>query len=337
MVSTGRVIITGAAGSVGGALALRFARMPGVALGLLDHADHGLIEILEAIRSATPKADATELLCDVRDVSQVRRTMLRHLPDTVIHCAALKHVHLGERHPSECVLTNLVAARNVMVAAHEAGARRFMLTSTDKAAAPICVMGATKRLAELHLKGFQRETGTAMQLTSVRFGNVMASQGSVVPRFRDQIANGGPLQVTHPEMKRFFMSADEAVEFILEALALAAPSGVNSYFREMGDAVSILDLGRDMIAASGRQIAIEFTGLRPGERLNEQLFDEFEDVAATAAPGVYAVAPKGDAAVSSDDVAQLEAVARHMDDAIVRQRVFALLDACLTRHLPLAV
>ena len=333
---SGRVLVTGAAGSVGAALCAELVHQDCTALALLDHADHALLEATEAATQAAPNLEIAEVLCDVRDQERLTRAMSRFAPHTVIHCAALKHVHLGERHPGECVLTNLVGARNAMIAAHLAGAQRFVLISTDKAAAPVCVMGATKRLAELHLAGFKRETGTAMQLTSVRFGNVLASQGSVVPRFRAQIAEGGPLRVTHPEMKRFFMSPDEAVAFILDALALSAPGEVASYFREMGDEVSILRLGRDMIAASGKDIAVEFTGLRPGERLNEQLFDEFENVSATSAPGIYAVAPKGGAMLSADDVAQIEAVARRMDDAIVRQRVFAMLDSSLTRDLPLA-
>lgn len=328
------MLVTGAAGSVGSALCGQLAQRV-AALGLLDHADHGLLDISERVAHDNPDINAVDYLCDIRDQERLTRAMTRFAPDTVVHCAALKHVHLGERHPGECVLTNLIGMRNALMAAQAAGAQRFMLISTDKAAAPVCVMGATKRLAELYLSGFQRETGTRMQLKFVRFGNVMGSQGSVLPRFQAQIAEGGPLKVTHADMKRFFMSPEEAVRFIEDALWAEGGAEPSGYFKDMGEAVSILELGRRLIAESGRDIAIEFTGLRAGERLNEQLFDEFETVSDTPAPGVFRITPNGGAAIDSEDIALLEAHARRMDDAIVRQRVFALLDACLTRDLSL--
>jgi O-antigen biosynthesis protein WbqV len=302
------------------------------ALGLLDHADHGLLEVSERVERTNPDSQAVDYLCDIRDQERLTRAMTRFAPDTVIHCAALKHVHLGERHPGECVLTNLVGMRNALVAANQAGARRFMLISTDKAAAPVCVMGATKRLAELFLSGFQRETRTDMQLKFVRFGNVMGSQGSVLPRFEAQIAEGGPLQITHPDMKRFFMSSDEAVRFIEDALWAESGSEPAGYFKDMGEPISIVDLGERLIAQSGRDIAIEYTGLRPGERLNEQLFDEYETATPSAVAGMFELR-SGGAYLGSDDVAELEEAARMMDDAVVRQRVMALVDSKLGREL----
>jgi O-antigen biosynthesis protein WbqV len=198
-------------------------------------------------------------------------------------------------------------------------------------AAPTCVMGATKRLAELYLTGFGLEHDAPMQVKSVRFGNVLGSQGSVQPRFAAQIEAGGPLEVTHPDMERFFMSADEAVGLILGVTALEAEQG--SYFMEMGEAVSILDLGRQMIARAGANIDIEITGLRPGEKLSEQLTDEYEDVSATSLPNVFRVKPKAvDCFVTSADIAHLESVARTMENPIVRQRVFANLDQRLRRE-----
>src|SRR5262249_40028559 len=160
----------------------------------------------------------------------------------------------------------------------------------DKAASPVCVMGATKRLAELHLLGFEGEHDLQMTLKSVRFGNVIGSQGSVLPRFSAQIAAGGPLEVTHPEMERFFMSVEEAVGLILSVTRSEDESG--AYYMEMGDPVSILDLGREMIARSGRKIGIEFTGLRAGEKLKEELFDDAEAVAPASLPNVFKVAPR---------------------------------------------
>lgn len=330
------VLVTGAAGSVGSALCVELAKAGCARLGMLDHFDHGLLEISEAAGKANPKLHTADILCDVRDRERLDAAFARFAPDIVIHCAALKHVHLGERHPGESVLTNLVAVRNVLNASARAGAEQFMLVSSDKAASPVCVMGATKRLAELYLIGFQMERASAMLLKSVRFGNVMGSQGSVAPRFANQIAAGGPLTVTHRDMQRFFMSGREAVDLILGVIALedrGAPKAA-AYFMEMGEPVSILELGNQMIEQSGRRIAIEFTGLRPGEKLKEQLFDEYEAVSSCELDGVYRVMPSSpDAYITSADIGALEVVARTAENAEVRRRVFAKLDACLGREL----
>lgn len=330
-----RVLITGAAGSVGSALAMQLAQLGCANLAMLDQFDHGLIEIVERVRRIAPSTQVSEALCDVRDCGRLDAWMRRIEPDVVIHAAALKHVHLGERHPVECVLTNLVGVRNALSAAANAGARHFLLISSDKAAAPSCVMGATKRLAELHLTGFQMERPGPMRLKSVRFGNVLGSQGSVLPRFEAQIEAGGPLEVTHKDMERFFMSPEEAVGLILNVTALEDPGAQQggAYYMEMGAPVSILELGRDLVRKSGKDIDIAITGLRPGEKLKEQMFDEYETVAETGLDNVFRVTPAAaDAYVTSADVAHLETIARTMDDAIVRQRVFAHLDERLRRE-----
>lgn len=329
-----RVLVTGAAGSVGSALSARLAQLGCAHLAMLDQFDHGLIDIVERVRRVSPRQQVTEALCDVRDMGRLESWVRRIEPDVVIHSAALKHVHLGERHPVECVLTNLVGVRNALAASAGAGAGHFMLVSSDKAAAPTCVMGATKRLAELHLEGFRRERAPHMRLRSVRFGNVLGSQGSVLPRFSAQIETGGPLEVTHGDMERYFMSADEAVGLILSVAALEDPdsAGAGAYFMEMGEPVSILDLGKRLIELSGKEVAIAFTGLRPGEKLKEQLSDAYESVAATPLPHVFRVSPRADDAyVTSADIAHLETVARTMDNAVVRRRVFAHLDERLHR------
>lgn len=331
-----RILITGAAGSIGADLALELARLGCAHLAMLDQFDHGLLDIVERVQRAAPRLPVSEALCDVRDADRLDSWMRKIEPDVVFHSAALKHVHLGERHPVECILTNLVGAHNALTAAVNVGAGHFMLISSDKAAAPSCVMGATKRLAELHLAGFQREHPSQTRLRSVRFGNVIGSQGSVLPRFAAQIEGGGPLEVTHPEMERFFMSPREAVGLILSVAALDE-RGIGAYFMEMGDAVSIVDLGRALIRQSGKPIDIEITGLRPGEKLKEQLADEYEAIQPTALANVFRVTPVAlDAYVTSADVAHLEAVARTMDNAIVRQRVFAHLDERLGRREPAA-
>lgn len=329
--ATKRVLVSGAAGSVGKAVAMKLAGLGCAHLAMLDQFDHGLLDIVESVRRAAPSLQTTDALCDVRDADRLDTWTRRIEPDVVIHAAALKHVHLGERHPVECVLTNLVGVRNAVTAAHRAGASHFMLVSSDKAAAPTCVMGATKRLAELYLTGFGLEESTSMRMKSVRFGNVLGSQGSVLPRFEAQVEAGGPLEVTHPEMERFFMSAAEAVGLILSVTALENEQG--AYFMEMGEPVSILDLGRRVIARSGKSVSIEFTGLRPGEKLHEQLVDDFEEITASALPKVFRIRPRSaDAYLTSADVAHLETVARTMENALVRQRVFSCLEERLGRR-----
>jgi FlaA1/EpsC-like NDP-sugar epimerase len=324
------VLITGAAGSIGSAIAEHLATLECGRLVLLDQFDHGLLDVMERVGRIDRRLDVVDALCDVRDPVRLTRWFARVRPDIVIHAAALKHVHLGEKHPGACVLTNLVGVRNALAATHEAGGRSFTLVSSDKAASPVCVMGVTKRLAELHLLSFDQVHGREMSLKSVRFGNVIGSQGSVLPRFTAQIAAGGPLEVTHPDMERFFMSMEEAVGLILN---VTRGDGSGAYFMEMGDPVSILNLGREMIARSGRKVGIEFTGLRPGEKLKEELFDAFETVAAASLPGVFKVAPRSaDAALSTREVDELERVARTAEDAVVLQRVFAHLDARLGRE-----
>ncbi len=327
-----RVLITGAAGSIGSALSLELARLGCAHLAMLDQFDHGLLNIVEGVRRVAPDLQVTEALCDVRDSGRLDAWMRRIEPDIVIHSAALKHVHLGERHPVECVLTNLVGVRNALAAAVKAGAGHFMMISSDKAAAPGCVMGATKRLAELHLAGFPREHSSRTRLKAVRFGNVLGSQGSVLPRFEAQIEAGGPLEVTHPDMERFFMSAREAVGLILTVTAHDDDSA-GAYFMEMGAPISIMELGRDMIRTSGKDIDVQITGLRPGEKLKEQLADDYETITPTTLPGVFRVTPTSEEAyVTTADVGHLEALARTMENPVVRQRVFAYLDQRLGRE-----
>jgi O-antigen biosynthesis protein WbqV len=322
--------VTGAAGSIGSALVEELAMLGCSQLVLVDQHDHGLIDITERVSRLDRKIEVVDLLCDVRDRERLVRRFESLRPEIVIHAAALKHVHMGERHPGACVLTNFVGTCNALAAAHAGGASHFTLVSSDKAAAPVCVMGATKRLAELYLLSFQRERAPAMSIKSARFGNVIGTQGSVVPRFLAQIDSNGPLQITHPDMERYFMSVENAIELILSITETECPSG--TYFKTMGDMISILAMGREMIARSGRSIEIEFTGLRPGEKLKETLHDEYELVRGTGSAEIFRVeALSLDTAVTSHDVAALERLARRGEDAIVRQHVFALLDACLGR------
>lgn len=327
-----RVLITGAGGSVGSAVTMGLVRFDCAKLILLDHHDHDLLDIGERAGALAGARRIADILCDIRDNDLLSLAVARARPDIVIHAAALKHVHLGERHPGQCVLTNLIGVRNVLTASVAAGASQFLLVSTDKAAEPVCVMGASKRLAELYLAGFLMERGCSTVLKSVRFGNVLGSQGSVAPRFAAQIEAGGPIEVTHPDMRRYFMSIEEAVGLILDVVALSDEGRCAGYYKDMGDLVEIMDLARQMIARSGRDIEIKFTGLRPGEKLREVLFDNFETASACALKNVYRVTPKSPHAyMNSADLAELEVLVSSGDDSLIRRRLFAYLDACLGR------
>lgn len=324
-----RVLVTGAAGSVGASLCQRLVSVRGVRLGLLDHFDHGLLRLADELAAGAPSGEAEVILCTVRDQAALARNFERFAPDIVIHAAALKHVHLGELAPSECVLTNLIGTRNVLAAAHRAGAGQFLLISSDKAAAPTCVMGAAKRLSELYLHAFVLEHATSMRVAAVRFGNVLGSQGSVAPRFAEQIEQGGPLTLTHPEMERYFINMDEAVDLILSVAAQGGGAGaaVATYVKDMGQPVSILRLAKEMMAQANQAVAITVTGLRPGEKLSEQLFDAFEEVDESGLAGVYAAAPRNPGAhVTSHDISELETLACAGDEKVLRDRVFARLE-----------
>jgi FlaA1/EpsC-like NDP-sugar epimerase len=322
------VLVTGAGGSIGSQVCRELAAIGCRRIIALDHSDHALIDTVVPLREDYPDVEIQEILCDVRDAQRLNACLARARPDVVIHAAALKHVHMGDRHPAESVLTNLVGVRNAVEASAAAKVQRFLLVSSDKAAAPQSVMGACKRLAELYVNGRSRAMkaqGAGMRLMSVRFGNVFGSAGSVAPTFERQIARGGPVTVTHPDMRRYFMTVQEAVQLILLVCAKDADEGA-SYLLDMGDEVRILDLAKRMIARANAIVPLVITGVREGEKLNEQLFDEFEHVAPSVVAGVSRIIPASlDIEVTGRDVAELEHVVRTVGDEVVRHRVFALL------------
>lgn len=333
------MLITGAAGSIGWALAEGLASLDCNALVLLDHHDHGLLEVAEASAVRAPHTRIIEVLADIRDQARLARIMERERPDIVIHAAALKHVHMGERHPGECVRTNLLGVRNVVHAAEQAGVRAFTFVSSDKAAEPVCVMGVCKRLGELYLGG-RHLAGSKMRMRSVRFGNVLGSSGSVLPRFEAQIEAGGPVEITHPDMERFFMSHDEAVDLVLgvsaaEHTETVAPGG--AYYVDMGAPHSILALAQELIRRSGRDIALKVTGPRAGEKIRERLFDDYECVSPTPTYGLFHAAPHAANACLSDvELDEVERLAHQFDDQALVHHLFALLDRKLGRRARLA-
>ena len=331
-----RIVITGAAGSIGRALALRLAQFQPRSLCLVDTSDHGLIETMNAVADAAPGVAVSERLCDVRDLSRLTQVFERAQPELVIHAAALKYVHLGERHPGECVLTNLIGARNAIEALRQTGGGRFVLISTDKAASPTSVMGACKRLAELYVRDVAARQSN-VQAIAVRFGNVFGSRGSVVPIFLDQIRRGVPVTVTHPDMERYFMLLEEAVDLILQAASreLVNEQGLSPVLLlDMGEPLPIIELAQRMVEAftpAGRSPSpIVITGLKEGEQLTEQLQDEHEVLLPAHVDGLWRLQPVAPArALSEADLTSLEGTARTRSDAVVRQRVFALLDQVL--------
>jgi O-antigen biosynthesis protein WbqV len=252
--------------------------------------------------------------------------VLRELqPELVFHAAALKHVPLSEANPDEAILTNVIGTRNLSELCRDAGIDALVMISTDKAVNPTSVMGATKRLAESWCQSLdvaerrrRDATGHGTRFITVRFGNVLGSTGSVVPLFQRQLARGGPLTVTHPEVTRYFMTVREAVELVLQAATLGiadAEAGGKIYVLDMGQPVRIVDLARQMIRLAGlrpdRDIEIAFTGMRPGEKLHEELFHAGEALVNTSASGIRLANPRtSDAAVLARALDELEAAAR---------------------------
>ncbi|MEX0814135.1 MAG: nucleoside-diphosphate sugar epimerase/dehydratase [Dongiaceae bacterium] len=330
-----RILITGAGGSIGAELARQLAAFAPAHLALLDHGEYALYTIDGEIGRRWPNLSRSAILADVRDSARLDRAMADERPELVFHAAALKHVPMAEANPAEAALTNAVGTRRVADAARAAGVAAMVLISTDKAVNPTSVLGATKRLAESYCQaldiadprvkpGDPRPGGT--RFITVRFGNVLGSTGSVVPLFQRQLAEGGPLTVTHREMTRYFMTAREAIELVLRASALgAADEGAargRIFILDMGEPVRILDLARQVIRLSGQRpeidIAIAFTGPRPGEKLTEELFHAGEAMAPAGVPGLLLAAPRtADLALLRGGLDELAETARGGGDAEV--------------------
>ena len=281
-------------------------------LTLLDHGEFALYSIDLELGELHPEVPRRAVLADVRDETRIRRLMEEARPELVFHAAALKHVPMVENDPAEGLLTNAQGTRIVADAARAAGAVEMVFISTDKAVNPTSVMGAGKRLAEMYCQGLdmQARQGAAsghggMRCVTVRFGNVLGSTGSVVPLFRRQLERGGPLTVTHPDMRRYFMTVREAVGLVLQASVVGAEDRADQppelreggiFVLDMGDPVKIVDLARRMIRLAGlrpdEDVAIRFTGLRPGEKLYEELFHGQEPPNPTRFPGLLVATPR---------------------------------------------
>lgn len=323
-----RVLITGAGGSIGAELCRQVAAFHCSHITLLDYSETALFEIDRELGETFPHLSKRPVLCDVRNTDRLNAWFHEEAPDLVFHAAALKHVSMVERHPCEGVLTNVIGTWNVAEAARACNAAQMVLISTDKAVDPSNVMGATKRLAEAVI---QAQTGLGTRFSAVRFGNVLGSAGSVVPIFKSQIDRGGPVTVTHEEMERFFMTIPEASQLVLHATATSAkgddPQRARLFLLEMGKPVKIIDLARQMIALSGRRpgkdIEIEITGLRPGEKLTEALLDETER-SIPCAPKVMEVVSASALRINAAHLAQLKELAEAGEVEAVRNALFDL-------------
>jgi len=299
------IIVTGGGGSIGAEICDRIVTFGAGRVLVIENSEPALHAVLEMLAAKQSRAKIEGRLADVRDRTRIFRLMNAFRPDIVFHAAALKHVPLLEQDWAEGVKTNVFGSVNVADAAVAAGAAAMVVISTDKAIEPVSVLGASKRLAEMYCQAldndFARRGGTreqAMRLIAVRFGNVLASNGSVVPKFKAQIEAGGPLTVTHPEMVRYFMTIREACDLVVTAASHALEAGqvgVAVYVLNMGQPVKIVDLAERMIRLSGlepgRDIDITFTGIRPGERLQEILFAREEPTAPIGIEGIVAAKP----------------------------------------------
>ncbi len=275
------VLVTGAGGSIGSELCRQIAQYRPASLVLFERYENGVHALLLELRATVPQVDVLPMVGDVTVPERVAEVFRQTRPDLVFHAAAHKHVPLMELNPKEAVRNNVLGTRVVAEAALAAGVDRFVLISTDKAVNPSSVMGVTKRIAEHVIQGFNHKGLT--KFTVVRFGNVLGSNGSVVPLFTEQIRRGGPVTVTSPEIKRYFMTIPEAVQLVLQASVMG--QGGEVFVLDMGEQIKIADLARNMIVLSGlvpgKDVEIVYTGLRPGEKLYEELFEDSERVEST--------------------------------------------------------
>lgn len=275
------VMVTGAGGSIGSELSRQVSSFLPEKLLLLGHGENSIYTIEMELRKTYPQVKLETIIADVQDSMRIDEVFKRYRPQVVFHAAAHKHVPLMERNPAEAVKNNVFGTKNVADAAHKYCAGRFVMISTDKAVNPTSIMGATKRIAEMYIQTLNTKSDT--NFVAVRFGNVLGSRGSVIPRFKEQIVDGGPVTVTHPDMVRYFMTIPEAVQLVIQAGSIAV--GGEIFVLDMGAPVRIVQLAEDLIRLSGfepyAEIPITFTGMREGEKLFEELLTGDESVNAT--------------------------------------------------------
>jgi FlaA1/EpsC-like NDP-sugar epimerase len=285
------VLVTGGGGSIGSELCRQIASYEPRKLLMLDNYENNLYDILNELTKKYPELDLVPIIANVREMNRLDEIFAEYKPNIVFHAAAHKHVPLMESHPEEAIKNNVFGTWNVAHCADKHQAERFVLISTDKAVNPTNVMGATKRIAEMIIQSLNEKSKT--EFVAVRFGNVLGSNGSVIPLFKKQIEQGGPVTVTHPDITRFFMTIPEAVQLVIQAGSMA--QGGEIFVLDMGKPVKIMDLARNLIRLSGfepnEDIDIEITGLRPGEKLYEELLMNEEGLKATKHNKIFVAKP----------------------------------------------
>ncbi len=329
------VMITGAGGSIGSELCRQICRFHPEKIILFERAESPLYEIEMELRSDFPGIEIIPLLADIRNRNQIASAFETYGPKVVFHAAAYKHVPMLEMHPWEAVINNVIGTRNMVEAADHYGVERFVLVSTDKAVRPSNVMGATKRAAELLVQGQNLCNLSKTSFITVRFGNVVGSVGSVVPLFKKQIERGGPITVTHPDVIRYFMTIPEACQLILQAGAMG--QGGEIFILDMGRPIKIVDMARDLITFSGlrpdKDIKIKFIGLRPGEKLYEELITEGENIVPTHHKKIMVL--KGESCspkVLNGNIDALEQVALNQDQERIRLKLQEIVPEFLPRR-----
>jgi len=281
------VLVSGAGGSIGRELCNQIARWEPKSIILLGHGENSIFETLSDLKENYPNLAETPMIADIRDTLRLEEIFSHYQPDIVFHAAAHKHVPMMEANASEAITNNILGTLNMARTARKFGVKRFVMISTDKAVRPVNIMGATKRIAENLVLNESGKTDS--EFTVVRFGNVLGSRGSVVPIFQKQIQKGGPVTITHPEMKRYFMTIPEAVYLVLEAAGLAAQR--ETFVLNMGKQMRILELAEDLIRLSGlepgKDIEIKYSGIRSGEKLSEDLWNEGQELEPTPHPDIF--------------------------------------------------
>lgn len=328
------VVVTGAGGSIGSELCVQICSFAPKCLVMVERSENALFESHRALLAQFPDISLIPSIADVSDAERIRSIFLEYEPQTVFHAAAHKHVPMMESNPGEAVKNNVFGTKTLVDIAHESRVDAFVMVSTDKAVNPTSVMGATKRVAEIYVQALAAKSKT--RFVTVRFGNVLGSAGSVIPIFKQQIAKGGPVTVTHPEMTRYFMTIPEACQLIMQAGTMG--QGGEIFILDMGEPVKIVDLASDLITLSGLEpsvdIEIEFCGIRPGEKLYEELSASTENAKKTSHPKIFVGQHVAiDSFVLKEQLADLQ-VAGEMGKDAITERLTALVPTFPTGETP---